>query len=97
MDAVKLEARWPPDGKHRLATDFGIYKEPDGEKRPGGAEDRAAGFLLVVSLIAAVAVVVSIARVYYYKGRVRTTRRFVVNRHCLLTSFSEEKYGSRRR
>ncbi|VVC27002.1 Hypothetical protein CINCED_3A008488 [Cinara cedri] len=60
MDAVKLEAKWPPDGNHRVAigaSEFGIYKEPDSGKQPVGADDKATGIMLVLSLMAAVAIV----------------------------------------
>lgn len=60
MDTVKLEAKWPPDRKSAIeASEFGIYKEPADGKRTRNA-DRATGFLLVLSLIAAAAVVVSV-------------------------------------
>lgn len=59
MDAVKLEAKWPPDRKSTIeASEFGIYKEPIDKKRLHST-DRATGYLLVLSLVAAAAVVVS--------------------------------------
>jgi hypothetical protein len=65
MDAAKLEAKWPPDRKSAIeASEFGIYKEPSDGKRLSGT-DRATGCLLVLSLIAAAAVVVSNSTIMY--------------------------------
>jgi len=59
MEAVKLEAKWPPDRKSTIeASEFGIYKEPSDGKRLRST-DKASGCLLVLSLISAAAVVVS--------------------------------------
>ncbi|XP_025424501.1 uncharacterized protein LOC112693587 [Sipha flava] len=61
MDTVgNLETRWPPDRKSTIeASEFGIYKEPsDGKRRRLRGTDPATGCLLVLSLMAAAAVVV---------------------------------------
>jgi len=65
MDAVKLEAKWPPDRTSTIeASEFGIYKEPsDGNHLR--STDKATGCLLVLSLIAAAAVVVSNPTILY--------------------------------
>lgn len=79
MDQVKLETKWPPDRKStviRGASEFGIYKEPADGKRLR-ATDSATGCLLVLSLIAAAAVVVStLLTLTFYPQRTATKRWF---------------------
>ncbi|XP_003243367.1 uncharacterized protein LOC100574670 isoform X1 [Acyrthosiphon pisum] len=71
MDAVKLEAKWPPDRKSTIeASEFGIYKEPSDGKRLR-TTDKATGCLLVLSLIAAAAVVLYFS---FYDYTVPTTQ-----------------------
>lgn len=74
MDTVKLEAKWPPDRRSTIeASEFGIYKEPaDGKSRRLRGADKATGCLLMLSLMAAAAVVVS--------DRVNAAGRNVVSR-----------------
>lgn len=71
MDAAKLEAKWPPDRRSTIeASEFGIYKEQSDGKRLHGT-DRATGCLLVLSLIAAAAVVLYFS---FYDYTIHTTQ-----------------------